>query len=147
MYNTFTTFSIFKLQYSFGTQICISGKLILYLLSSKTDFVLPLHCSLSRQPFINLYMLHWNFYLVDFILFFNFCNNQNIKNFKKKYRCICFTIYEVWRTSGIYIWCINQSWQHMVYITAYQSLLSNLQLFPAYLSTFLWRSNLVEVIH
>lgn len=142
------TYSIFKLQYSSGSQICnkLINLILFFIFKNWFYFDLTVHSFLSQQHFINLDFSHWNLYLVDFIFFFNFCNNQNIRISKKNYQRICFTIHEIWRTSRIYIWCINQSWQHLVYITAYQSLLSNLQLFPAYLSTFLWWSNPVEVI-
>lgn len=142
------TYFIFKLQYSSGSQICnkLINLILFFIFKNWFYFDLTVHSFLSQQHFINSDISHWNLYLVDFIFFFNFCNNQNIRISKKNYQCICFTRHEVWRTSRIYNWCINQSWQHLVYITAYQSLLSNLQLFPAYLSTFLWWSNPVEVI-
>lgn len=142
------TYSIFKLQYSSGSQICnkLINLILFFIFKNWFYFDLTVHSFLSQQHFINLDISHWNSYLGDFIFFLSIFAITKILEYKINYQCICFTRHEVWRTSRIYNWCINQSWQHLVYITAYQSLLSNQQLFPAYLSTFLWWSNPVEVI-
>lgn len=75
----------FKLQYSSGSQICnkLINLILFFIFQNWFYYDLTVHSFLSQQHFINLDISHWNLYLVDFIFFFNFCNNQNI-TIKKK---------------------------------------------------------------